>query len=209
MSTTVHENGYESECSSSSRSEIDVARSVLEVEADAFTRFVERQRVEVMFELRNLRLGERPVTGQPSRDRIETFMNNIQQRRRQQQQQSLPRVPSAQPAAPSARIADIDALANRRYVTAALSSATFRQDLESAIRRTINARSTSLPPPPPPIPSSSSSSTAVTPREIPQAPPAPRTFPSNFIPQQRPIVPERPHLQIPRIQEPLNIERYT
>ncbi|CAF5121035.1 unnamed protein product, partial [Rotaria sp. Silwood1] len=64
ITTTIDENGYESECSSSARSEEDVACSALEVEADAFTRFIERQRTEVMFELRRLRLGERPVTGQ-------------------------------------------------------------------------------------------------------------------------------------------------
>lgn len=197
LSTTMHENGYESECSSSSRSEIDVTRSALEVEADAFTRFIERQRVEVMFELRNLRLGERPVTGQPSRDRIQTFINNVQQQRRQQQ--PISRIPAAQPAAPSAHMADIDVLANRRYVTAALSSTTFRQDLENAIRRTIEIRSVETPQPRP------SSSTSTTLREIPPAPPAPQMSVSNSIPQQTPVVHPRP--QIPQRQEPLNIER--
>ena len=127
----VNENGYESECSSSSRSEHDIASAALEVEADAFTRFIERQRMEVMFELRRLRLGERPVTGQPNRERIETFLNNIQDH------QQDARVPAARPPMPSARIADINSLADRRCVSLALSSAAFRQDLENAVRQSI------------------------------------------------------------------------
>lgn len=136
ITTTVHETGYESECSSSSssRSEEDVTRSALEIEADAFTRFIERQRLEVMFELRRLRLGERPVTGQPNRERIATFLNNIQEN-----QQEV-RIPSTRPARPSAHIADINTLSDRRCVSAALSSAAFRQDLENTIRRTIVTR---------------------------------------------------------------------
>ncbi|CAF3349414.1 unnamed protein product [Rotaria socialis] len=132
--STVDENGYESECSSSSRSEHDVACSALEIEADAFTRFIERQRLEVMFELRRIRLGERPVTGQDNRDRIATFLNNIHER------QQVPRVPSTRPVVPSAHIADINSLTNRRCVSAALSSAAFRQDLENTIRQTIGIR---------------------------------------------------------------------
>ncbi|CAF3939114.1 unnamed protein product [Rotaria magnacalcarata] len=132
--STVDENGYESECSSSSRSEHDVARSALEIEADAFTRFIERQRLEVMFELRRIRLGERPVTGQDNRDRIATFLNNIHER------QHSPRVPSTRPVVPSAHIADINSLTSRRCVSAALSSAAFRQDLENTIRQTIGIR---------------------------------------------------------------------
>lgn len=144
--TTAHENGYESECSSSSRSEEEVACSALETEADAFTRFIERQRLEVMFELRRLRLGERPVTGQPNRERIETFLNNVQEH------QQETRVPSARPAAPSAHIADIDALANRRCVSAALGSVAFRQDLENAIRHSIGTRPAQpVPQAPPPV----------------------------------------------------------
>ena len=88
-----------------------------------------------MFELRRLRVGERPVTGQPNRERIEAFLNNIHG-----QQQQVSRVPSTRPVPPSAHIADIDALTNRRYVSAALGSAAFRQDLENAIRRSTATR---------------------------------------------------------------------
>ena len=125
----------ESTCSARSRSDEDVTRAALAVEADAFTRFIERQRIEVMFELRRLRFGERPVTGQSNRERIETFLTNI----REQQQQDK-RVPSRRPAVPSAHIADIDALASRRCVSATLSSPAFRRDLENAIRQSIGAR---------------------------------------------------------------------
>ncbi len=198
ITATVHENGYESECSSSSRSEADVARSALQVEADTFTRFIERQRVEVMFELRHLRLGERPVTGQPNRERIQTFLNNIQE---QQQQPPRTRTPSARPAVPSAHIADIDALANRRCVSAALGSAAFRQDLENAVRRSIETR--------PVVPV----------QRIPQAPPIPRTLAAMNIEQQgsptlplhrTPVIMEQERPQITQIptHEPFNIERY-
>jgi hypothetical protein len=180
---SVQENDY--------RSEGDVTRSALETQADAFTRFIDRQRVEVMFELRHLRLGERPVTGQANRERIETFLTNIQQ------PQHGTRIPSTRPIVPSAHIADIDALANRRCVSAALGSAAFRQDLESAIRRSIETR---------PI------------QQIPQAPPMPRALAPVIIEQQithnsshvvsvireqeRPLITQTP------FHGPLNIERY-
>ncbi|CAF4264282.1 unnamed protein product [Rotaria magnacalcarata] len=162
MTATFHENGYESECSSSTRSDEDLARSVLEIEADAFRRFIERQRTEVMFELRHIRLGERPVTGQPNRERIETFLNNIQEQQHQHR-----RVPSTRPATPSAHIDDIDSLASRRCVSAALGSVLFRQDLESAIRRSITPRTV------PPV------------QQTPRAPPIPETLVSTVAePQQ-------------------------
>lgn len=170
VSVTGTENGYESECSSSSRSEEDLTRSALEVEADAFTRFIERQRMEVMFELRRLRLGERPVTGQSNRERIETFINSIQE------PQPEVRAPAARPAAPSAHMADIDALANRRCVSLALSSAAFRQDLENAVRQTIRAAPVApvvVAPPPRPQPVAAASATVNTPSVVPPPPPAP------------------------------------
>ena len=134
MAEATHENGYESECSTASRSDEEVAYSALETEADAFTRFIERQRVEVMFELRRLRLGERPVTGQPNRERIETFINNA----RENHQET--RTPSTRPVVPSAHMADIDALSSRRCVSAALGSLGFRQDLENVVRQSIGTR---------------------------------------------------------------------
>ena len=123
----------------------------MEVEADALARFIERQRIQTMFELRCLRMGERPVTGQPNRERIETFLTNIQE----QQQEQARRVPASRPAAPSAHTADIDALATRRCVSAALGSASFRQDLENAVRRSVQtqpARATQEIPRAPPLP---------------------------------------------------------
>ena len=193
------ENANESECGSNSRSEVDVTSSAFEIEADAFTRFIERQRVEVTFELRRLRLGERPVTGQSNRERIETFLNNIQEQDT--------RAPSTRPVVPSAHIADINALANRRCVSAALGSAGFRQDLENSIRRSITPR-------------------PITPaQQIPPAPPIPQTFASNTIEQPHvQITPDPPVLpvRVPLIRrdqqrsqntetlprEPFNLERY-
>jgi len=199
ITSTVDENGYESECNLSSRSEEDVARSALETEADTFTRFIERQRVEVMFELRRLRLGERPVTGQSNRERIQTFLNNIRQ-----QQQPFARTPSTRPVVPSAHTADIDALANRRCVSAALGSAAFRRDLEDAVRRSIETR---------PV------ATIAPMQQIPQAPPIPRILAPTNIEQQdsptlplhvTPVIREPERSQITQIQtrEPFNIQRY-
>ena len=111
------------------------SRSTLEVEADTFTRFIERRRTEVKFELRNIRLGARPVTGrQWNRERIQTFLDYMQEHRLQQ---SFPRTIATRLAAPSAYIDDIDVLANRRCVSAALGSAAFRRHLENAIRCSI------------------------------------------------------------------------
>lgn len=182
LATTVSDNDCASECSFLSRSEEDVARSALEVEADAFTHFIDRQRVETMFELRNLRLGERPVTGQPNRDRIQTFLNHIRQQRDQ-------RTPSAQPAAPSAHIADINALATRRCVSAALGSVGFRQDLENAVRRSIEPRPAAARP------------------NIPQAPPMPRALTPAVVPAPTAREPEPPRTPLPPAPEPLNLQR--
>lgn len=156
-----------------------------------------------MFELRHLRLGERPVTGQSNRGRIETFLNNIQE----QQHPNL-RVPSSRPTMPSAHWADIDALASRRCVSAALGSVSFRQDLENAIRQSIVSRTPSQV------------------QQIPRAPPVPQNLASNMTESQHsqtipdlpavPAVLERP---ITRQQqaapvnptlrnEPFNIQRY-
>ncbi|CAF0817600.1 unnamed protein product [Rotaria sordida] len=186
MTTTIDENGYESECSSSSRSEEDVACSALEIEADAFTRFIERQRMEVMFELRRLRLGERPVTGQHNRERIETFLNNIHEH------QQETRVPSTRPAPPSAHIADINALTNRRCVSAALGSAAFRQDLENTIRNTIGTR--------PVVPV----------QQTPRTSSVPQVLASVNVEQQRPqIIPTVPQIPIEQqsSRTPSNVER--
>lgn len=177
MTTADRENGYESECSSSSRSEEEVACSALEVEADTFTRFIERQRMEVMFELRRIRLGERPVTGQPNRERIETFLNNIQEH------QQETRVPSTRPAVPSAHMADIDALTNRRCVSGTLSSAAFRQDLENVIRHSIGTRT------------------------VQPVQPSPRVPAPVVIQQPRPQVPQ-PALPAPVEVQTTNVERY-
>ncbi len=173
-----------------------MACSALEIEADAFTRFIERQRLEVMYELRRIRLGERPVTGQPNRERIETFINNIQE------QQQETRVPSTRPAAPSAHIADIDALANRRCVSAALSSAGFRQDLENTIRQTIGTRPVQQTPQPPSVPR------VPTQVVVEQRPPQVRiTAPSTPVQQQPPQVIQTVP-SVPIQQQPLNVQRY-
>lgn len=186
----VHENGYESECSSSNRSDEEVTLSALEIEADTFTRFVERQRVEVMFELRNLRMGERPVTGQPNRERIQTFLDDMRER-----QQPTTQAPSTRPiSVPRAFTADIDALSNRRCVSAALGSTAFRRDLENAIRRTVETRPVSTP---------------AQPQSIPQAPPVPRALTLINHPQipthTTPVTREQARPQAP---EPFNVERY-
>ncbi|CAF0835307.1 unnamed protein product [Didymodactylos carnosus] len=114
---------------------VQVTTSALETEVDAFTRFIERQRMEVMFELRRIRLGERPVTGQPNRERIETFLTNLQNDNTQ------PRL-STRPSVRSAHMDDIDALSSQRCVSAILASAGFRQDLENAVRRSVTPTST-------------------------------------------------------------------
>lgn len=199
MTSDVHENGYESECSTSTRSEEDIARSALEVEADTFTRFIERQRVEVMFELRNIRLGERPVTGQANREQIQTFLNRVQE---QQQQPQPRRIPSTRPVVPSAHIADIDALANRRCVSAALGSAAFRRDLENVVRNTIDRQVAT------PVLRTQQTSPV---QQIPQAPPIPRTLTRQTIETQN--LPnnaetERPQITQTETQEPFSVERY-
>lgn len=172
MKISSDETGYESECSTSSRSEADIAMSALEVEADAYTRFIERQRMDVMYELRRLRIGERPVTGQPNRERIETFINTIHEN-----QQEPTRIPSRRPPVPSAHMADINALASRRCVSAALTSVAFRQDLENTIRQSIGLR------PATPTPAPAPATTPIVPlARIPQAPPMPTVTPPTSSP---------------------------
>jgi hypothetical protein len=157
-----------------------------------------------MFELRRLRLGERPVTGQPNRERIETFLNNLQEN------QQETRVPSTRPVVPSAHIADINSLANRRCVSAALSSTAFRQDLENTIRHSIRTPSVaSVQQVPTPVTVERPRITQTVP-SVPieqQRSRIPQTIPSTPVEQQRPRITQTvPPVHIE--QQPLNVQRY-
>jgi hypothetical protein len=133
--TATHIEVDETESDCSETHDDDVTLSALEIQADAFTRFIERQRADVMFELRGLNQRQRPVTGQSNRERIASFLHE-----RHERQQPRQHVPSTRPVRPSAHMADINALSSRRCVSAALTSAAFRRDLENAIRQTISTQ---------------------------------------------------------------------
>lgn len=161
-----------------------------------------------MFELRRIRLGERPVTGQANRERIETFINTIQE-----SQQPPARVPSSRAPVPSAHMADINTLTSRRCVSAALTSAAFRQDLENTIRRSIGTRTPAASPIPTPVARAS-------PPPAPPLPPTTRETSNSTIretntsvvipaPSPPPATPVLPVLPVQQESRPaiLNVER--
>jgi len=86
---------------------------------------LEKKRREIMYELRRLKLGERPVTGQGNKEAVETLLH----------QQTLP---GGVEHRPDAVIVEVQGLVERRPVSNILQSARFRRQLENAIRSSIS-----------------------------------------------------------------------
>ena len=102
-----------------------------------------------MFELRNLRNGEKPVSGQEERRRaVESLVNRVT--RSSSNSQDQPVVVQDEALRPEHITVEVNALIERRPVSSVLQSAAFRRSLENSVRRAVtmfsNNTSTSGPP---------------------------------------------------------------
>ncbi|KAI0232093.1 hypothetical protein LSAT2_017594 [Lamellibrachia satsuma] len=102
---------------------------------DGLDRLLHRHRSEIMFELRRLQMGDRPVTGQGNREAVEDFFNQT--------------APHAEGSAatgttnhhrPESVIVEVNALVERRPVSSMLQSDLFRWNLETMVRGTLVSR---------------------------------------------------------------------
>ncbi|KAK2173937.1 hypothetical protein NP493_839g00077 [Ridgeia piscesae] len=99
---------------------------------EGLDRLLHRHRSEIMFELRRLQMGDRPVTGQGHREAVEDFFNQT--------------APPADGTAghrttnhhrPESIIVEVNALVERRPVSSMLQSDLFRRNLETMVRGTL------------------------------------------------------------------------
>ena len=85
-----------------------------------------------MYELRRLRLGDRPVTGQGSKERLEEFFA------RELNQPTVNNAANVNNALglrrPESVVVEVNALVERRPVSSVLESSAFRQSLENSLR---------------------------------------------------------------------------
>jgi len=112
-----------------------------DIQISTIDRLLERNRSEIMFELRRMQHGDRPVTGQGNKEALETLF----------QQQ----IDSADPSAPvneehrnETVVVEVQGLVQSRPVSSLLGT-TFRRRLENALRssfQTVNSRHQSTPP---------------------------------------------------------------
>lgn len=96
-----------------------------------------------MFELRRLKMGDRPVTGQGNREVVQDFLTR-----------TLNPTPE-EPNRPEAVIVEVQGLVERRPVSSILESMEFRRRLENALRSsigTVSARRASTASSPPRAP---------------------------------------------------------
>lgn len=87
-----------------------------------------------MFELRKLKMGDKPVTGTDNKKNVEQFFNN----------QLYPEPPKPQENRPEAVIVEVQGLVQSRPVSSLLQSARFRRSLENAIRGGLSSVSASV-----------------------------------------------------------------
>ena len=83
-----------------------------------------------MFELRRLRMGDRPVTGQGNKEAVEEFFTSSST----QYNEPAPAVNHR----PEAIIVEVQGLVERRKVSSLLNSANFRQRLENTVRSSMS-----------------------------------------------------------------------
>ncbi|KAI0232094.1 hypothetical protein LSAT2_017595 [Lamellibrachia satsuma] len=99
---------------------------------DGLDRLLHRHRSEIMFELRRLQMGDRPVTGQGNREAVEDFFS-----------QTAPHAESSAATGttthhrPESIIVEVNALVERRPVSSMLQSDLFRRNLETMVRGTL------------------------------------------------------------------------
>uniref|UniRef100_A0A0B7AW12 Uncharacterized protein n=1 Tax=Arion vulgaris TaxID=1028688 RepID=A0A0B7AW12_9EUPU len=105
-------------------------------------RFLQRMRTDLMYELRNIQHGERPVTGQSHREHLQQFMEkhmvgfNESTPTAQKGNNTPANVDSVEKHRPEAVLVEVQVVAELRPVSSILQSAAFRRHLENVVRGT-------------------------------------------------------------------------
>lgn len=107
-------------------------------------RFLQQQRNDLMFELRRIRHGERPVTGQNNRENIANFMSKHLQEPAgaSSGKTNIPaNVDAVEEHRPEAILVEVQGVIEQRRVSSMLQTQSFRRHLENIIRGSIAAAS--------------------------------------------------------------------
>ncbi|XP_059176258.1 uncharacterized protein LOC131955950 [Physella acuta] len=100
-------------------------------------RFLQKMRSELMFELRNIQHGERPVTGRNHRENIKQFLEKHVVPLPGDGKNILENAESSERHRPESIVVEVQGMIEKRPVTSILQSANFRRHLENIIRGSI------------------------------------------------------------------------
>lgn len=104
------------------------------VESKMLDTLMQRMKSDLMYELRHIQHGERPVTGQGHRDNLHQFMlKNSQGQHNVTANRDL-----VEEHRPEAVVVEVQGIIERRPVSSVLQSAAFRRQLENVIRGGLN-----------------------------------------------------------------------
>ncbi|CAL1526424.1 unnamed protein product [Lymnaea stagnalis] len=108
---------------------------------DGMDRFLQRMRSDLMFELRKIEHGERPVTGQNHRANIQHFMEKHVVIEPNEIADGKHKIPLPEDSTvnhrPESIVVEVQGIIEQRPVSSILQSASFRRQLENVIRGTI------------------------------------------------------------------------
>ncbi|KAL8601280.1 hypothetical protein ACOMHN_003224 [Nucella lapillus] len=111
----------------------------------ALQRFLQQQRSDLMYELRRIQFGERPVTGQNHREQIASFMAKHSKEPVGAGGKNVPaNVDAVEEHRPEAVLVEVQGVVEQRRVSSMLQSSNFRRHLENIIRGSISSASQSV-----------------------------------------------------------------
>ncbi|ESO97035.1 hypothetical protein LOTGIDRAFT_231775 [Lottia gigantea] len=124
------------------------SENTMEEEDNAMQKFLEKSRSELMYELRRIQHGDRPVTGQGRKEQVDQFFA-----KRIQASASAENVPSnvdnVEEHRPEAVVVEVQGLYEQHRVSQMLQSQQFRRQLENIIRGNITTAPRQQPVPQP------------------------------------------------------------
>ncbi|XP_013383177.1 uncharacterized protein LOC106153697 [Lingula anatina] len=103
-------------------------------EMASMDRLLQKQRSEIMYELRRIQHGERPVSGTDSREQLESFFAKRMSVASNEKENAPANVDSVEQHRPESIVVEVSGLFEQRRVSSILQSARFRQNLENIIR---------------------------------------------------------------------------
>lgn len=111
----------------------------------ALQRFLQQQRSDLMYELRRIEHGERPVTGQNHREQIASFIaKHVPEPEGATSGKNVPaNVDAVEEHRPEAVVVEVQGVVEQRRVSSMLQSSNFRRHLENIIRGSLTSASQS------------------------------------------------------------------